>query len=105
MGHDIGLEDDYSDMKDEWWLKHYKVCAMELMISDHERLKEKNTRLESEKTEQGTIKQQISRAIEQDKREHDIDLKGMISEQIKETISSLSTEQLENELKKRKLVT
>ncbi len=102
MGHDIGLEADYSDMKDEGWLKHYKICSMELMISDHERLKEKNTRLESEKKDEGTIKQQISRAIEEDKREHDVDLAEIVKEEVKkQTLSSISKEELLIELQKR----
>jgi len=103
MGHDIGLEDDYTDMKDEWWLEHYKVCSMELMISDHERLREKNVRLESEKRDEGTVQQQISRAMEEDKREHDIDIKEIVKEEVKkQALSTLSREELLKELAKRK---
>jgi len=102
MGHDIGLEGDYSDMKDEWWLKHYKVCATDLMVSDHERLKETNSRLESEKRDEGTIKQQITRAIEEDKRDKDSDIEQIVSKMVKkELASSLSVEELQAELKKR----
>jgi len=102
MGHDIGLEDDYTDMPDDWWLEHYKVCAMDLMISDHERLREKNKQLESEKKQEGTIKQQISRAIEEDKREHDVDLAEIVKEEVKkQTLSSISKEELLIELQKR----
>ncbi len=105
MGHDIGLEGDYSDMKDEWWLEHYKVCAMDLMISDHERLKEKNIRLESEKKEQGSIKQQISRAIEEDRRDKDEDIEQIVAKMLKKRpASELSTAELEEELKKRSVV-
>lgn len=105
MGHDIGLEGDYADMKDEWWLEHYKVCAMDLMISDHERLKEKNIRLESEKKEQGSIKQQISRAIEEDRRDKDEDIEQIVAKMLKKRpASELSTAELEAELKKRSVV-
>ncbi len=105
MGHDIGLESDYTDMKDGWWLEHYRVCDMELMISDHSRLKEKNNRLESERKEQGTIKQQIARAIEEDKRDKDADMEQIVSKLVKkELASSLSTAELEAELKKRSII-
>ena len=102
MGHSTGLEETYNDMKDESWLNHYKICDMELMISDHSRLKERNNRLEKEKKDEGTIKQQITRAIEQDKREQDIDIAKMVKSEIRKTLSNLSTEELLRELQNRK---
>ena len=94
--------DDYTDMKDEEWLEHYKVCAMDLMISDHERLREKNKRLESEKRDEGTIKQQMARAIEENRREHDVDLADLVKEEVKkQTLSLLSKEELMAELNSR----
>lgn len=99
MGHSTGLEETYNDMKDESWLNHYKICDMELMISDHSRLKERNNRLEKEKKDEGTIKQQIARAIEQDKREQDRDITRLVKSEIRKTLSNLSTEELLSELK------
>ena len=105
MGHSTGLEEIYTDMKDEQWLEHYKVCAIDLMISDHQRLREKNNRLESEKKEHGTIKQQISRAIEEDRRGKDSDLVDMVRDSVRAEIlnlSSISKKELLAELKKRR---
>jgi len=86
-------------MKDESWLNLYKICDMELMISDHSRLKERNNRLEKEKKDEGTIKQQIARAIEQDKREQDMDITRLVKSEIRKTLSNLSTGELLAELK------
>jgi len=102
MGHSTGLEETYNDMKDEAWLNHYKICDMELMTSDHARLKERNNRLEKEKKDDETIKQQIARAIEQDKREQDRDIAKMVKSEIRKTLSNLSTEELLAELQNRK---
>ena len=74
-----------------------------MMISDHERLREKNTRLESERKGQETLKQQISRVIEEDKREHDQDITEIVRKEVKkQVLSSLSKEELLIELEKRK---
>ena len=71
-------------------------------------IKEENKRIkeiETEKKEQGRIKQQISRAIEEDRRDKDEDIEQIVAKMLKKRpASELSTAELEEELKKRSVV-